>query len=135
MSRLTVVEFTLHDEAVAVPAAHASLLACCPHRGGISMRPPGPSECSFSPAGTGLPALVRRSERKEKKMVTLTFPDGARREYQQGITGSEIAKGISPSLLKRTVAMALDGKLADLSDRVEQDAKVEFLSREDPRAL
>ena len=42
-------------------------------------------------------------------MVALTFPDGARREYPNGITGLDIAKGISPSLAKRTVAMALDG--------------------------
>ena len=47
-------------------------------------------------------------------MVALTFPDGARREYPNGITGLDIAKGISPSLAKRTVAMALDGTLADL---------------------
>ena len=31
--------------------------------------------------------------------------------------------------------MALDGKLADLSDPIEKDAKIEFLTREDPRAL
>ena len=68
-------------------------------------------------------------------MVALTFPDGARREYPQGITGLDIAKGISPSLAKRTVAMALDGVVADLSDPIEQDAKIEFVSREDPRAL
>src|ERR1700682_6449384 len=68
-------------------------------------------------------------------MITLTFPDGARRQYALGTTGLEIAKGISPSLAKRTVAMALDGVLADLSDRIEKDAKIEFLTREDPRAL
>src|SRR6478735_446872 len=68
-------------------------------------------------------------------MVALTFPDGARREYPQGITGLDIAKGISPSLAKRTVAMALDGTLADLSDKVEKDARIEFLTRDDPRAL
>jgi threonyl-tRNA synthetase len=68
-------------------------------------------------------------------MVALTFPDGARREYPAGTTGLDIAKGISPSLAKRTVAMALDGQLADLSDRIEKDAKIEFVSREDPRAL
>ena len=68
-------------------------------------------------------------------MVALTFPDGARREFPQGITGFEIAKGISPSLAKRTVAMALDGALADLNDPIERDAKIEFLSRDDPRAL
>jgi len=68
-------------------------------------------------------------------MVALTFPDGARREYPQGTTGLDVAKGISPSLAKRTVAMALDGQLADLIDPIERDAKIEFINREDPRAL
>ena len=68
-------------------------------------------------------------------MVALTFPDGARRDYPDGITGLDVAKGISPSLAKRTVAMALDGRVADLSDPIEHDAKIEFLTREDPRAL
>src|ERR1700686_385688 len=68
-------------------------------------------------------------------MGALTFPDGARREYPDNITGLDIAKGISPSLAKRTIAMALDGAVADLSDPIERDAKIEFLNREDPRAL
>ncbi|HTT47711.1 MAG TPA: threonine--tRNA ligase [Pseudolabrys sp.] len=68
-------------------------------------------------------------------MVALTFPDGARRDYPSGTTGSDVAKGISPSLAKRTVAMALDGGLADLSDPIERDAKIEFINRDDPRAL
>ena len=68
-------------------------------------------------------------------MVALTFPDGARREYPQETTGLDVAKGISPSLAKRTVAMALDGQLADLIDPIERDAKIEFINREDPRAL
>src|SRR5262250_467855 len=68
-------------------------------------------------------------------MVALTFPDGARREYPQNTTGLDIAKSISPSLAKRTAAMALDGRLADLTDPIEHDAKIEFVSREDPRAL
>src|SRR3982075_2311740 len=68
-------------------------------------------------------------------MVALTFPDGARREYPDNITGLDIAKGISPSLAKRTVAMALDGTIVDLADPIRKDAKIEFLTREDPRAL
>ena len=68
-------------------------------------------------------------------MVALTFPDGARRDFPNGSTGLDIAKGISPSLAKRTVAMALDGVLADLNDPIERDAKIEFVGREDPRAL
>ena len=67
-------------------------------------------------------------------MVALTFPDGARREYPSGTTGLDVAKGIAPSLA-RTVAMALDGTLADLTDPIERDARIEFISREDPRAL
>jgi threonyl-tRNA synthetase len=68
-------------------------------------------------------------------MVALTFPDGARRDYPQGTTGLDIAKGISPSLAKRTVAMALDGTVTDLADPIEHNAKIEFVSRDDPRAL
>src|ERR1700688_4687066 len=68
-------------------------------------------------------------------MVALTFPDGARREYPPGTTGLDIAKGISLSLAKRTVAMALDGTVADLADPIARDAKIEFLNRDDPRAL
>ncbi|HTM72095.1 MAG TPA: threonine--tRNA ligase [Pseudolabrys sp.] len=68
-------------------------------------------------------------------MVALTFPDGARREYPSGTTGLDVAKGISPSLAKRTIAMALDGALADLTDSIDRDAKIEFISREDPRAI
>ena len=68
-------------------------------------------------------------------MVTLTFPDGASRDYPNGITGLDIAKGISPSLAKRTVAMALEGVVTDLADPIERDAKIEFLTREDRRSL
>jgi threonyl-tRNA synthetase len=68
-------------------------------------------------------------------MITLTFPDGAQRQYESGITGREIVEGIAKSLAKRTVAMALDGTVADLSDPIAKDAKIEFLNREDPRAL
>ncbi len=68
-------------------------------------------------------------------MITLTFPDGAARQFPQNITGKDIAGGISPSLLKRTVAMAIDGEVRDLADPIAADAKIEFLTREDPRSL
>ena len=67
--------------------------------------------------------------------IALTFPDGAKREFPKNITGFDIAKGISPSLAKRTVAMALDGEVTDLNDPIAQDAKIEFIAREDARAL
>src|ERR1700726_1376634 len=71
----------------------------------------------------------------ESNKITLTFPDGAKREFAKNITGLDIAKGISPSLAKRTVAMAIDGVVADLADPIEHDAKIEFIARDDARAL
>src|SRR5829696_6044006 len=78
-------------------------------------------------------ANLKPAEPLEK--ITLTFPDGASREYARDITGLEIAKGISPSLAKRTVAMALDGVVADLNDPISQDARIELINRDDARAL
>ena len=68
-------------------------------------------------------------------MIHLTFPDGAARAYEAGLTGLEIAKSISPSLAKRTAAMVVDGALADLAEPLSRDAKIEFIGRDDPRAL
>ena len=67
--------------------------------------------------------------------IVLTFPDGAKREFPRDITGLDIAKGISPSLAKRTVAMALDGAVGDLADPITEDANIEFIARDDARAL
>jgi threonyl-tRNA synthetase len=68
-------------------------------------------------------------------MINVTFKDGASRAFEPGLSGQDIAKSISPSLAKRTVAMIVDGALSDLSDKVTRDASVEFISRDDPRAL
>ena len=68
-------------------------------------------------------------------MIHVTFPDGASRAFEPGVSGLDIAKSISPSLAKRTVAMIRDGELVDLAEKVDEDAKVEFISRNDPRAL
>jgi threonyl-tRNA synthetase len=78
-------------------------------------------------------ANLKPAEPTEK--VALTFPDGATREFPKDTTGLEIARGISPSLAKRTVAMALDGVLTDLNDPISNDAKIELIARDDARAL
>src|ERR1700727_546014 len=68
-------------------------------------------------------------------MIQVTFPDGAARAYEPGISGLEIAKSSSPSLAKRTVAMVRGGELTDLADPIDRDAALEFIARDDPRAL
>jgi len=68
-------------------------------------------------------------------MVAVTFPDGASRQFEPGVSGVDIAKSISPSLAKRSVAMTLDGALVDLASPIARDARIEFVTRDDPRAL
>jgi len=68
-------------------------------------------------------------------MISVTFPDGASRAYEPGVSGLDIAKAISPSLAKKTVAMMLDGQMVDAATPIRSDAKIEFVNREDPRAL
>jgi threonyl-tRNA synthetase len=68
-------------------------------------------------------------------MIHLTFPDGSVREFKPGITGTELAASISKSLVKKAVAIQLDGKLADLADPIGGDASVKIITREDPEAL
>ena len=47
--------------------------------------------------------------------ITLTFPDGAKRDYPAGITGAEVAESIAPSLAKRAISAHLDGEHVDLA--------------------
>src|SRR6516165_6748941 len=67
--------------------------------------------------------------------ITLTFPDGAKRSFPNGIAGKALAQSISKSLAKKAVAMVVDGRLADLADPIEQDAAVKIITRTDPEAL
>ena len=68
-------------------------------------------------------------------MILITLPDGAQRRFEKPVTGADIAAAIAPSLRKKAIAMTVDGTLSDLSDPVERDAGIEFVTREDPRAL
>ncbi len=66
--------------------------------------------------------------------VSLSFPDGSKRDYAAGTTGRDVADAISKSLAKKAVAIAINGELRDLSDPIT-DGAIEIITREDPRAL
>ncbi len=68
-------------------------------------------------------------------MITLTFPDGAAREYDTGISGFDIAKGISSSLAKKAVAVKVDGVMVDLSEPLNEGGAFEIVMRDDEDAL
>ena len=68
-------------------------------------------------------------------MVTMTFPDGAAREYEAGITAMEVAKSISKGLAKNVLAAKLDGALVDASLPINENAKIELVTAKDPEGL
>ncbi len=67
--------------------------------------------------------------------ISLTFPDGSKREYDASLTGAALAEGISKSLAKKAVAYALNGEVRDLCDPLGQSGNIEIITREDKRAL
>jgi threonyl-tRNA synthetase len=68
-------------------------------------------------------------------MVAITLKDGSVRSFDGPVEGAEIARAIGPRLAKDALAIVVDGEMKDLAHRVDRDAKVEILTREDPRAL
>ncbi len=68
-------------------------------------------------------------------MISLTFPDGAVRRFEPGLTGIELAGLLSKSLQKNAVALVLNGELTDLATAIGADAAVRIITRADPEAL
>ncbi len=68
-------------------------------------------------------------------MVSLTFPDGNSREFDDGVTGIQVAEAIAKSLAKKAVAIVIDDVLSDLSDPIKHDAQIQIITRDDPEAL
>ena len=68
-------------------------------------------------------------------MVTLTFPDGATRDYEDGITAMEVAKSISKGLAKQVLAAKLDGTLVDASLPINDNHALELVTSKDPEGL
>lgn len=67
--------------------------------------------------------------------VSLEFPDGSVRSFETGVSGLQIAEGISKSLAKKSVAYALNGDLKDLAEPINISGKIEIVTRDTPRAL
>lgn len=64
-------------------------------------------------------------------MVKITFPDGSVREYEQGVTGLQIAESISPALARNVVSCGVNGETVELNRPVNEDANVELYKFED----
>lgn len=69
------------------------------------------------------------------KMLQITFPDGAKKEFPEGITIDEIAAAISPSLRKKAIVGKFNDRLVDLKRPLYEDGKVEILTPEHQESL
>ena len=70
-------------------------------------------------------------------MVAITLPDGAVRQFENAVTGMEVATSISEGLAKKAMAVKVNGEAWDLSRQITEDAEVAIIVRDkaDPEAL
>jgi threonyl-tRNA synthetase len=68
-------------------------------------------------------------------MITITLPDGAKREYAANTTIGEVAASIGAGLAKAALAGKVDGRLVDLSFPIAADAALEIVTEKHPDAL
>ena len=68
-------------------------------------------------------------------MITVTLPDASRREYEAGVTVADVAQSIGAGFAKAALCGKVDGKLVDLSYKLEKDASVAIVTAKDPEGL
>ena len=65
-------------------------------------------------------------------MIKITFPDGSVREYEQGVTGLQIAESISPALARNVLACGVNGETVELNRPINEDAKIALYKASTP---
>ena len=64
-------------------------------------------------------------------MVKITFPDGSVREYEQGVTGLQIAESISPALARDVVCCGVNGETVELNRPINEDSTIALYKFDD----
>jgi threonyl-tRNA synthetase len=68
--------------------------------------------------------------------ISLTFPDGSKRDYPAGVTAGDVALSIAPSLAKKAISALVDGQHSDLQWPIMADSKIAILTlADDAKAL
>ncbi len=68
------------------------------------------------------------------RQISLTFPDGAVREYPAGVTPAEVAHSIAPSLAKAAISAQVDGAHWDLQWPLGADSRIALNTMKDDLA-
>ena len=63
-------------------------------------------------------------------MPAISLPDGSERQFDDAVTGAEIAAGIGEGLARAAVAVRVNGDLWDLTRAIESDASIEIVTRD-----
>ena len=64
-------------------------------------------------------------------MVKITFPDGSVREYEQGVTGFQIAESISPALARDVVCCGVNGETVEMNRPINEDSTIALYKFDD----
>ena len=64
-------------------------------------------------------------------MIKITFPDGSVREYENGVTGLQIAESISSRLAQDVVSCGVNGKTVELNRPITEDATITLYKWDD----
>ena len=75
--------------------------------------------------------MPKFKELNKAVMIKITFPDGSVREYEQGITGLQIAESISPALARDVLACGVNGETVELNRPILQDSTVQLYKWDD----
>jgi threonyl-tRNA synthetase len=65
-------------------------------------------------------------------MINISFPDGAVRQYENGITALEVARSISEGLAKKVLAASVNGEVCDATRPITKDVSLKLLTWNDP---
>ncbi len=68
-------------------------------------------------------------------MLTITLPDGSKREFPQAVTVAEAAASIGAGLAKAALAGRVDGKLVDTAYRIERDCALAIVTDKDAEGV
>ena len=68
-------------------------------------------------------------------MLKITLPDGSVRQFESAISGADVAASIGAGLAKAAVAVRVNGDLWDLGRTIEEDSKLEILTRDSDDGL
>tara|TARA_Y100000310_G_scaffold241784_1_gene245876 strand:- start:39301 stop:41229 length:1929 start_codon:yes stop_codon:yes gene_type:complete len=67
--------------------------------------------------------------------INLVLPDGTSKGYNKGITGLEIAESIGPRLAQDALAIEVNGKITDLNEKIDKNAKIKIITFKDKLGL